>query len=474
MSRFIQRIGKPGVVRCAAPTGVAAANLDDAYTVHSLFAMPWDDNGGKPSSVGTTRMHEAKLNLGPDVQFIIIDEFSMLSDTQFSMIDRRLRDWTENDVPFGGLGIIMMGDPFPIPPVMGKSLIKAATETENKSGILFNQFKVFTFGIQQRSIDDKAHSDRLMLFRQPHDAANPVNESNILHSLQVLQQSDAEEDPGWRNAVIAVSGNEQRVQINLDRAVAFAADTKQPVIAWRLPLKSTCIPYLTTVAESLHISLGEMLQNEDELKFYFVKGAPVMITDNISVAYRIANGTRGCLHSLTLSPSISDAEWLKISRCHPGEIHWLPDGELPITVNISFPTIAFERWNPQWTILDGSVVIPLSLCTDSAAELAKTGTLKKSLGSIRTYSIDLAFSVTFHKIQGQTEDKIILDFNPVGKHGRIVDLATFYVGVSRVRRSKDIRILPMKPETIRKLKKLKFSKHIISWYKSAFIKGVHS
>jgi hypothetical protein len=275
---------------------------------------------------------------------------------------------------------------------------------------------------------------------------------------------DVLDDPKWRDAVILVSGNEQRIQINLARAVAFATTTNQPVIAWRLPLKISSTKQLSPIADYKSVSLNQLLEDEAELMFYFVKGAPIVITENICVAHRIANGTRGIMHSLTLSPSISDSEWNKIMLCKPGEIHWLPLDERPITVNVEIQRVNAEAWNREWTLKEGCIVIPIPLCPDSGAKLAKTGNLKNSLCLLRSYYMDLAFAVTFHKVQGRTEDKVILDFNPVGNRQRVLDLATFYVAVSRVRNSRNIRVLPIKPETKRKLEGLKFGQHLISWY----------
>jgi hypothetical protein len=54
--------------------------------------------------------------------------------------------------------------------------------------------------------------------------------------------------------------------------------------------------------------------------------------------------------------------------------------------------------------------------------------------------------MTYHKVQGKTLDKIILDFNPrPGTNYRMCPLDYFglYVGISRVRNSRNMRILPL-------------------------------
>jgi ATP-dependent exoDNAse (exonuclease V) alpha subunit len=55
---------------------------------------------------------------------------------------------------------------------------------------------------------------------------------------------------------------------------------------------------------------------------------------------------------------------------------------------------------------------------------------------------DLAFAVTYHKMQGQTVIKIILDLNKRPMSLGFLDFHAFYVGISRVKYSDNIRILP--------------------------------
>lgn len=72
--------------------------------------------------------------------------------------------------------------------------------------------------------------------------------------------------------------------------------------------------------------------------------------------------------------------------------------------------------------------------------------------------MELAFAVTYHKVQGQTLDRIVLDLN--GK----VSVPELYVAISRVRKSDDIRILPLwDAQTKQKLSELEFSEDAVKW-----------
>lgn len=55
--------------------------------------------------------------------------------------------------------------------------------------------------------------------------------------------------------------------------------------------------------------------------------------------------------------------------------------------------------------------------------------------------------MTFHKAQGQTLQKVILDINHrPGKSLGMLSFYALYVEISRVQQSNDIRILPLQPK----------------------------
>jgi hypothetical protein len=67
-------------------------------------------------------------------------------------------------------------------------------------------------------------------------------------------------------------------------------------------------------------------------------------------------------------------------------------------------------------------------------------------------------------MQGQTVDKIILDLNNRPKQLGKLDFFGFYVGISRVRFGKNLRILPCQPDcSFSHLKRLKPSPSLREW-----------
>ena len=101
----------------AAPTGMAAF-LIGGRTLHILLKLPL--RAGRALTRDSLKRLQQSLN---DVDHLIIDELSMVSQSQFAWVDRRLRQATgRTDEVFGGICVIMTGDPGQLPPVCGRAL----------------------------------------------------------------------------------------------------------------------------------------------------------------------------------------------------------------------------------------------------------------------------------------------------------------------------------------------------------------
>jgi ATP-dependent exoDNAse (exonuclease V) alpha subunit len=98
----------------AAPTGVAALNVG-GQTIHSLFRLP----------IGVIADHA--IDQGPEVRkllnaidTLVIDEVSMVNADLMDAIDRSLRQARQRPHDaFGGVQLVLFGDPFQLAPVPG-------------------------------------------------------------------------------------------------------------------------------------------------------------------------------------------------------------------------------------------------------------------------------------------------------------------------------------------------------------------
>ena len=99
------------LVICA-PTGVAALNVG-GQTIHSLFKLPIGIIGNQPIE----QSREVRKLLST-IDTLVIDEISMVSADLLDAIDRSLRQARKRQAePFGGVQLVMFGDPFQLAPV---------------------------------------------------------------------------------------------------------------------------------------------------------------------------------------------------------------------------------------------------------------------------------------------------------------------------------------------------------------------
>jgi ATP-dependent DNA helicase PIF1 len=120
------------VVICA-PTGVAALNVG-GQTIHSLFRLP----------IGVIADH--KLDQMPElrkllntIDTLVIDEVSMVNADLIDAIDRSLRQARQKpDDAFGGVQVVLFGDPYQLAPVPGDADERAYFEDQYRSMWFFD------------------------------------------------------------------------------------------------------------------------------------------------------------------------------------------------------------------------------------------------------------------------------------------------------------------------------------------------
>ena len=109
-----------------ATTGLAATQIGGS-TIHSWSGIGLD-NKLHEDYIYTISETRKKAMRKTDV--LIIDEISMMHDYNLDMIDQAMRIVRENDEPFGGLQVILVGDFFQLPPVQQGGAGNFVTESE--------------------------------------------------------------------------------------------------------------------------------------------------------------------------------------------------------------------------------------------------------------------------------------------------------------------------------------------------------
>lgn len=117
----------------AAPTGVAALNVG-GQTIHSLFRLP----------IGVIADHDIEQNgdlrkLLNTIDTLVIDEVSMVNADLLDAVDRSLRQARQRkDEAFGGVQVVLFGDPYQLAPVPGDADERAYFEDQYRSMWFFD------------------------------------------------------------------------------------------------------------------------------------------------------------------------------------------------------------------------------------------------------------------------------------------------------------------------------------------------
>jgi len=109
--KFLKTNSKKQIVVCA-PTGVAALNVG-GQTIHSFFKIP--PNFVNPEEV---KLNHKVAELLRHVEVLVLDEVSMVRAEMIDIIDHLLKQAREPFTPFGGVQLVMFGDPYQLPPIV--------------------------------------------------------------------------------------------------------------------------------------------------------------------------------------------------------------------------------------------------------------------------------------------------------------------------------------------------------------------
>ena len=215
----------------------------------------------------------------------------------------------ENDLPFGGIAQLYLGDFFQIPLVspsktLYQSMLNLSTEDVKQNpnmtitsrakqrARLFSTFQKIDFIEQMRAAKDPVHMAFLNQLR-----ANGIPKTfNIQKALKVLTRQDIEKESKWMTAPIVITSNEERYWINEEQSKLFVTQQHWSRIVWYQPI-------LRIVANAMDQNqVNYLYATCHRLKGIFVHGAPGFLTENINPTHGLTNGTAITYHSIVLDP----------------------------------------------------------------------------------------------------------------------------------------------------------------------------
>ena len=376
-------------VRVAAPTGVAAFNIE-GHTLHSLLSFPVK---GDFKDLQGERLHDMQQSLA-DMEYLIIDEMSMVGRKFLGQVDQRLRQVfpRQADTPFGGCSCLLFGDFGQLPPVMDLPLYTTVSRSPlsdqgSAAYQLFDRAIVLKQVMRQSGQDSDQVLFRDILLRL-RDAKLTISDWEQLMKQTPTEVSDL---APFTNALHLHPTIEAVVEHNITRLRASG----HPV----------------AIIKAVHSGPNaSKASSEDagglESIICLAHNARVMLTSNLWVDMGLVNGAMGTVMAI----------------CYRS-------GESPPNLPIAV-TVRFDSYRGP-TLSDGTVPI---------TPLRRTWSASGGSCSRLQLPLKLAWAVTIHKSQGLTLDKVVID---VGKKEFSAGLT--FVACSSVRRLKDLLFDPPFP-----------------------------
>ena len=379
-------------LRVAAPTGVAAFNVD-GHTLHALLSLP---TRGEFKDLEGERLNKLQQSFQA-IKYIIIDEMSMVGRKTLGQVDRRLRQAFPHHAEevFGGCSCLLFGDFGQLPPVMDLPLYTTDSRSElsDQGRAAYQSFQQALVLEQQAVQDPQQMMFRDILLRL-RDAKVTVADWKCLMTLTPTQVQDL---APFTTALHLIPTVEAVVEYN----VAQLHASGQPIAT---------IKAVHTGANAVKASADDA--GGLEAVICLATSARVMLTSHLWVDVGLVNGAMGTIQAI----------------CY--RTGGPPD--LPIAVMVKFDSYSGPTFH------DGTVPItPLRRCWSSSGGQCSRMQLP----------LKLAWAVTIHKSQGLTLDKVVID---VGK--REFSTGLTFVACSRVRQLKDLLFTP--PSSFQRLASL--------------------
>lgn len=343
-----------------APTGVAAMNAG-GITLNSLFQLPPNlilpvmeeltGNGGHSYTLyhllHSLTFSKEKTVLLNELEVLIIDEISMVRADILDAINAILQFVRKNNLPFGGVQMVYIGDLCQLPPI--------ATDAELTSLRKFYRSPFF-FEAQALKAAGPVMIELKTVYRQNDQQflrllngirTNTINpdDERTLAARYMPQFISAEDD----HYITLTSHNNQADQINTQRLKSLPGSAFE----FQAVMSGSIDPQSVPLEQMLRLKAGAQI---------------MFIRNDKSADRKFFNGKIGIVDQLSDNEIIISCDGEKIS-------------------------VEKEKWETMQYKVNGD----------------KNTLEAESVGEFIQYPIKLAWAVTIHKSQGLTFDKAIVD-----------------------------------------------------------------
>ena len=406
-----------GIDEILCPTNLAKQVYEKDYnvsakTIHSFFFREFDDideGFQNPNEYDCVR-DEYFISEVQSKNIIVIDEVSMVRSDLLEMIHKILSTGMGNDLPFGGIKIILVGDLFQLPPVVESEETLKYLKNEY-GGVYFfdshviqenlSQIKFYELNESVRHQDDSDWVEMLDMLREPPEIkkiipmlkeinARVVPPEQIPEGILAITPSNAEANKINKRELDKIQGEEFTSKANF-KIKELARD------------------------EYLEFEYGDELTHVDTSKYY-----PVEVPSRFDPFLTYKIGAR-----VMFTGSV-------MGGAKNGDFGTIIDKRVDVD----------PRWGEKVRILvkldknDRTVYVSLRdySATDYKYEMVydpvehKLSRNTPYIQRVKQYPFKLGYAFTIHKSQGQSFDNMLLDLK-----SNIFASGQLYVALSRVR-----------------------------------------
>jgi len=366
-----------------------AACIINGTTLHTAFALPFNQMRGSLPELSNDVANTIRSQL-VHLKLLIIDEISMVGTKIFHYVNQRLIQITGQNLPFGGVNVIVVGDLHQLPPVGDQKVFKPLQKPNNNPiGKLFGpvsqlweNFEYFQLTEVMRQKDDAAFVDALN---------NLVVGKMTEDDIKLLKSRECEEENVPEDAIRLYHFNSSVDKYNEKRI------KEMPGTLYKHKSYDSIVGKISEKCKKQKLRALQNSTKKQETNglptiLHLKIGIKYMVTVNIDIEDGLVNGVTGLLKHILFDDSKEPKVlYLEFESARIGQ-KAIRENKNDLNHN------AFDKICDKW--------VPLREITLEISNANKSAYFQTYR---RQFPISPAEAITIHKSQGSTFETICVD-----------------------------------------------------------------